>query len=125
EALFLTTKGGYLLSASSLEEAKAEAADVVREEHCMSPAFLEHQIETSLSNLKVGTIDLYWLHNPEVELWDMEEELFYERLKAAFSFLEKMVAENKIARYGLASWSGFRARKKALQIKKIKEAAVE
>lgn len=123
EALFVSTKGGYLLN-KTLEEV-AEPEKVVQEHHCMSPSFLRHQIEISLENLGVETIDLYWLHNPEVELWDLEEEEFYHRLAEVFSFFEQMVLEKKIARYGVASWSGFRAKKKALQIRKVLKAAGE
>ena len=36
--------------------------------HCMSPAYLENQIERSRRNLGMETIDLFYVHNPESQL---------------------------------------------------------
>ena len=89
----------------------------------MSPRFLENQIEGSLKNLQVECIDQYFLHNPEIELAEIGEEPFYKRLLSAFELLEKMVAEKKIARYGLATWNGFRQKKGGLQLAKALQCA--
>src|SRR5206468_8272206 len=60
--------------------------------HCIAPAFLENQLERSRNNLGLETIDLYYLHNPEAQLADVDEGKFYSRLKNAFAVLEKAVA---------------------------------
>ncbi len=76
--------------------------------HSLSPKFLEHQLNQSLKNLGLETIDLYYLHNPETQLNRLTREAFLNMLEQAFSFLEKAVAEKKIAAYGIATWNGFR-----------------
>jgi len=53
-------------------------------------------------------IDLYYVHNPATQLQEVGQNEFYKRLTKAFELLEKNVAEGKIKRYGLATWTGFR-----------------
>ena len=53
--------------------------------HCMSPAYLENQIERSRRNLGLETIDLFYIHNPESQLADVSREVFRQRLKDAFA----------------------------------------
>jgi len=57
----------------------------------------------------VETIDLYYVHNPETQLAEIEAKEFTKRLQAAFALLEKKVAEGKIRMYGTATWSGYRS----------------
>jgi len=76
--------------------------------HCMSPVYLENQIDRSRRNLGLETIDLFYLHNPESQLADASRELFRRRLKDAFAALEAQVKAGKLAYYGVATWSGFR-----------------
>ncbi len=76
--------------------------------HCMSPAYLENQIERSRRNLGLETIDLFYLHNPESQLADVSREVFRQRLKDAFGALEKQVKTGKLSYYGVATWSAFR-----------------
>lgn len=76
--------------------------------HCMSPAYLENQIERSRRNLGLDTIDLFYIHNPESQLADVSREVFRQRLKDAFGLLEKLVKAGKLAYYGVATWSAFR-----------------
>jgi aryl-alcohol dehydrogenase-like predicted oxidoreductase len=63
----------------------------------------------SLRNLRVETIDVYYLHNPEHQLEVIDRDTFLTRLKAAFECLEQRVAEGKIRSYGTATWNGFRS----------------
>ncbi len=78
--------------------------------HCLAPEFLSHQIETSLANLGLETIDVYYLHNPEVQLEQgVGSEQFLARLEAAFARLEEEARAGRIRAYGIASWSGLRA----------------
>ena len=76
--------------------------------HCMSPAYLENQIERSRRNLGLETIDLFYIHNPESQLADVSREVFRQRLKDAFAALEKLVKTGKLHYYGVATWSAFR-----------------
>ena len=76
--------------------------------HCMSPAYLENQIERSRRNLGLETIDLFYIHNPESQLADVSREVFRQRLKDAFAALEKLVKAGKLEYYGVATWSAFR-----------------
>ena len=76
--------------------------------HCMAPAFLENQLERSRKNLGLETIDVYYIHNPEAQLAEIDEERFNSRLKSAFAVLEKAVSAGKLQFYGIASWNAFR-----------------
>jgi aryl-alcohol dehydrogenase-like predicted oxidoreductase len=82
--------------------------DVAGHMHCMAPAFLENQLERSRRNLSLETIDVYYVHNPEAQLAELDREQLYSRLKVAFSTLEKAVGAGKIQYYGIASWNSFR-----------------
>jgi aryl-alcohol dehydrogenase-like predicted oxidoreductase len=62
----------------------------------------------SLRNLQVETIDLYYLHNPEMQLEELPGRVFEENLLLAFCVLERAVSQNKIKAYGLATWNGLR-----------------
>lgn len=76
----------------------------------MHPAFLEDQLDRSLNNLNLETLDLLYLHNAaESQLPLIHEEKFFERLTSSFEFFEKKRSENKIKNYGLATWISFRA----------------
>jgi aryl-alcohol dehydrogenase-like predicted oxidoreductase len=76
--------------------------------HCMTPIYLENQIERSRKNLELETIDVFYVHNPESQLADVPRDAFHTRLKDAFSALEKQVKARHIRYYGVATWNGFR-----------------
>lgn len=76
--------------------------------HCMTPAYLENQIERSRRNLGLETIDVFYLHNPESQLADVTREVWHQRLRDAFTMLEKQVKAGKLGYYGMATWSAFR-----------------
>src|SRR5205823_12448123 len=48
--------------------------------HCMTPRFLADQIERSRANLALETIDVYYVHNPETQLDEVERPAFLARL---------------------------------------------
>lgn len=77
--------------------------------HCMAPGYLADQMERSRRNTGVETLDVFYLHNPETQLGHISQELFYQRLRRAFEFLEGAVRDGKIRWYGAATWNGFRA----------------
>jgi len=76
--------------------------------HCIAPDYLGDQVERSRRNLGLQTIDVLYLHNPESQLCELPLDGLYARLGAAFQRLERLVSEQKIRFYGIASWSAFR-----------------
>ncbi|MBI3948881.1 MAG: aldo/keto reductase [Acidobacteria bacterium] len=76
--------------------------------HCMAPSYLNIQLETSLRNLRLKCIDIYYVHNPEQQLGEISRQEFNRRIRAAFELLEKKVEEGKIRMYGTATWNGYR-----------------
>lgn len=84
------------------------AEDLVGGIHCMTPAYLENQLERSLRNLQLECVDIYFLHNPETQLSHLGRAEFLKRVLAAFRKLEEKVAEGKIRLYGTATWEGYR-----------------
>src|SRR5205823_3964791 len=87
----------------------ASWADIAGGSHCMSPRYLENQLEQSLVNMNLSCSDVYYVHNPESQLSAVSHDEFWRRLRAAFEFLEQSVASGKIKNYGVATWNGFRA----------------
>jgi aryl-alcohol dehydrogenase-like predicted oxidoreductase len=121
EELVICTKGGFLTPDGEMPADAGEyfnreyvATNVLREGdvaagcHSMAPRFLADQLNRSLRNLGVETIDVYYLHNPETQLGEVPREMFNNRVRAAFEFLESAVASAKIHFYGMATWNAFR-----------------
>ena len=121
EELILSTKGGFIpcdarfpldpesyFQETFVKPGIATPDDVVAGCHCMTSAYLEHQLETSLKNLGVARVDIYFLHNPETQLEEVSRQEFNKRIEAAFALLEKKVKEGKIISYGTATWEGYR-----------------
>jgi len=119
DEIVISTKAGYV-QGKTLELAKEriqdgnpfpemeqlyEDADVW---YCMSPAFLESQITTSLTNMGLDTIDFFLIHNPE-HYYDVYQRVgafdreFYNRIERAFTYLESEVKRGRIQHYGVSS----------------------
>lgn len=100
--------------------------DIVASSHCMTPAYLRHQLERSLQNLGVQSIDVYYIHNPETQLAELSDEDFYTALELAFKTLEEEVAAERICSYGIATWDAFlgvRESSEMLSLERIVECA--
>lgn len=123
EELFISTKGGYLpfdgepasdvasyFQENFIDKGIASAEDLVGGSHCMAPDYLESQIDRSLRNLGVGSVDLFYVHNPESQLASVDRYTFEARIAKAFERLEKVRSEGKIGSYGVATWNGFRVK---------------
>ena len=82
--------------------------DVVGGAHCMTPRYLDDQIDRSRANLGLETLDVYYVHNPETQLESVGRPEFLARLRRAFESLEQAVKKKRIARYGTATWNGYR-----------------
>ncbi len=107
--IVLSSKAGYLVPQAMPTDALLPG-DVVGKTHCLAPAFLADQINRSLHNLRVGKLDVFYLHNPETQLTFMPVDEFYQRMKTAFATCEALVAAGKTAFYGIATWDGLRCR---------------
>lgn len=144
EQMVLCTKGGFVpfnnvppktreeylgyLESTYFGPGVCAPDDIVANCHCMTPAFLRHELECSLRNLGVETVDVYYVHNPETQLQEVSREVFQMRLRNAFAELEQAVADGKIRCYGTATWTGFRADAGAsdyLSLGEVMQAAVE
>lgn len=121
DEVLLATKGGFLGydgnppadPSAYFQETLVRTGLVTPEEivagcHTLSPRYLASQIDVSRGNLGAGTIDLYYLHNPETQLGEVSHDEFLHRYRAAIHVLEQAVADGKIRMYGIATWNGFR-----------------
>jgi aryl-alcohol dehydrogenase-like predicted oxidoreductase len=119
--LVICTKGGYLpfdgspprslreyVNETFVKPGIASFEDIVGGAHCMTPAYLQNQLDQSLRNMGLEFVDVYYVHNPESQLGHVSEPEFYSRLKLAFERLEQNRREGKLAHYGVATWNGFR-----------------
>jgi aryl-alcohol dehydrogenase-like predicted oxidoreductase len=122
DEVLVCTKAGYMpfdgdaprdpgayLRQEYVDSGVAPAAEIAGGMHCMAPSYLADQMERSRRNTGLATLDVFYVHNPETQLGHVPTELFYERLRRAFKFLEEAVANGKIRWYGAATWNGFRA----------------
>lgn len=140
DEVLVCTKAGFLplegeIPADPRAYIRSEYIDsgIVRPEeiaggmHCMAPAYLENQLARSRQNLGLGTIDVFYLHNPETQLSSgVDQKEFLRRLHAAFTTLERAVAEGKLCFYGCATWNAFRlpqGNREAIQLSDLLEVA--
>ncbi|MBI3323030.1 MAG: aldo/keto reductase [Candidatus Omnitrophica bacterium] len=121
DEVIVCTKGGYLpydgeppadpgryIVETFLRPGLLRYDDLVAGCHCLAPRYLEHQLTISLKNLRVETVDIYYLHNPEQQLDEIPRETFLSRMEACFRFLESQAAAGRIRLYGTATWNGYR-----------------
>ncbi|MBI4402470.1 MAG: aldo/keto reductase [Nitrospirae bacterium] len=123
DEVLIATKGGFIpydgapprdtyayLQQTFVMPGIIKTTDVVADCHCMTPAYLRHQLDASLTNLGLACLDVYYLHNPETQLDAVSRDEFMTRVRAAFETLEQAVAEGKLRCYGTATWNGYRSR---------------
>ena len=121
DEVVVCTKGGYLpfdndvppdpgrhVIDTVVEPGLAAYEEIVAGCHCLAPRFLDHALKTSLSNLRVETLDVYYLHNPEQQLDEVSRETLLQRLEAAFALLEARALDGRVRYYGVATWEGLR-----------------
>jgi len=126
EELVVCTKGGYIpfdthppagqagvrayVEETFVKPGVIQLSDIAAGSHCMTPRYLAHQVAQSLRNMKLETIDVYYVHNPETQLQVVAREEFDARLRTAFEQLERERAAGRLRFYGVATWNGFRAK---------------
>ncbi len=125
DEIFISSKNGFIAPDAAMQERGEDfrswfqqryfqsglltAEDIVGGMHCMAPAYLNDQLNISLANLGVKTLDLMYLHNAaESQLPEVGRDVFMRRLQAAFEFYEQARADGRIRYYGMASWNCFR-----------------
>src|SRR5499426_426931 len=144
DEIVVSTKGGYVpfdaapprsrqemvayVEETFIKPGVCEWDDFAQSSHCMTPAYIAHQLDQSLRNLKLECVDIYYIHNPESQLAEVSRDEFYRRLRAAFEFLETAVADGRVSFYGTATWNGYRAAPdspEALSLERVVETARE
>ncbi len=124
EEVILVTKagrlsGGQLADARRREGTEDALPDVVRYSerlwNCIHPRHLAEAVQASLRRLRVRTLDICLLHDPEYFLRDAFDRLqgtlderraeFRRRLGLAFAFLEDEVRTGRLGSYGVCSES--------------------
>jgi aryl-alcohol dehydrogenase-like predicted oxidoreductase len=122
DEVVVCTKAGFLTPGAI--PVSLLPGDVVGGMHSLAPGFLADQIERSRTNLGIDTIDIFYLHNPETQLGFRTPGEFEDRIRRAFSELERIVEQGRIRWYGAATWEGFR-QKDALSLPRLAEIAAE
>ena len=75
--------------------------------HVLAPSYYQFAIEQSKKHLCLNTIDIHYIHNPEISLEVLGEREFYNKLESLFIFYEEQVNRGNIRYYGFATWNGF------------------
>lgn len=122
DELILATKAGFLsfdampppdprayFVKTYLDTGLLDRADIAAGSHSIAPRYLEDQLGKSLKNLGVETVDIFYLHNPETQLEEVDQKEFMNRMRAAFGFLESAVDDGRIRMYGTATWNAYRS----------------
>jgi len=139
EELILCSKGGFIpfdgeypadpykwIDENLFQKFIISPEDVHPSGHCMTPMYLLHQLDQSLRNLGVEKLDVYYVHNPETQMSELNEVRYYDALEMAFRALEGAVYDGKIAMYGIATWDGFLESREAghlMQLERVVETA--
>jgi aryl-alcohol dehydrogenase-like predicted oxidoreductase len=121
EAVLVATKGGFVpfdrdqpadpgqyVHDEYINTQIVDRDDLARGQHAIEAGFIDDQLDRSLANLDMDTIDLYYVHNPETQLTVRSAEAVYDQLEATFTRLEERVAAGDIRHYGVATWDAFR-----------------
>ncbi len=121
DEVVVATKGGFIpfdgavprdarayFAATYVETGIIKPGDVAKGAHCMTPRYLRDQIDRSRANLGLETLDVYYVHNPETQLGEVDRAEFMSRVRSAFGALEEAVSAGHIGHYGTATWTGYR-----------------
>jgi aryl-alcohol dehydrogenase-like predicted oxidoreductase len=121
DEVLVATKGGFIPFDGSVPRDRSryfletyikpgllDPRDVVGGCHSLAPRYLADQLERSRANLGLETLDVYYLHNPEMQLEAVSRPEFLRRIRSAFETLEEAVSAGKVRLYGTATWNGYR-----------------
>ena len=123
DQVFVSTKNGYITNDGDFPSIEMmeymqkmyitpgliSPSDISSGYNVLNPTYIERCIDKSLSNMKLNTIDLVYVHN-SFESWyqDVTREEYMEKLRKVFQVYEKYRARNKLLYYGMATWTCFR-----------------
>lgn len=120
ENVIVCSKGGFIqlsypfptnpyewINKNIIDAALASSQDIEIDQHCMTPDFLEYSCKKSLANLQLETLDIYFLHNPEMQLVRLGKEAFYKEIEKIFTRFEKLADDGLFKYYGVAVWNAF------------------
>lgn len=124
EEVLICTKGGFIpfdedypddpaayFAENYLDKGIVAVEEVVENCHILTPSYIEDQFEKSLKNLNLETLDVYYVHNPEMQLSKVDRRQFLNQMKQVFEMLERKISEGKLKYYGTATWDGYRVLK--------------
>ncbi len=94
-----------LLQGDVIKESDINIVDTHR--HVLVPSYYQFAIGESKKHLNLETIDIYYIHNPEISMTVLGADLFYQKLEELFNFMEEQVQAGNIKYYGFATWYGF------------------
>jgi aryl-alcohol dehydrogenase-like predicted oxidoreductase len=122
EELIVSTKAGFLsfdgerppdargyFETTYLNSGLLAPDDITAGSHSIAPRYLENQLNSSLENLGLETIDIFYIHNLEIQLEEIASQEFSRRLQGAFEFLESAAKDGRIRIYGTATWNSYRS----------------
>lgn len=104
-----------------IKQKLAKKDEIVVDQHCITPKFLEYSLKSSLENLGVNTVDILFLHNPEMQLGYISYEELLKRIRRAFEKFEEFADMGKIKFYGVATWNGFTFEPEHMEYIKLKD----
>ncbi|MFB6198549.1 MAG: aldo/keto reductase, partial [Halobacteriaceae archaeon] len=121
EAVYLSSKGGHVpfdgdrpddpggqIVKNYVKPGIIDHSTLVHGRHCIEPGFLANQLDQSLDNLQVNTLDCYYVHDPEVQLDANPEQHVYDQLENAFELFERRINSGDLRSYGVATTDAFR-----------------
>ncbi|MCM3357170.1 aldo/keto reductase [Psychrobacillus sp. MER TA 171] len=79
---------------------------VETQKHVLTPNYFRFALEQSRKHLHLDTIDIYYLHVPELSMKVLGKDAFYNQLEDLFYFFEEQVDKQTIRFYGMATWLG-------------------
>ena len=122
EAMFLVSKGGFLtfrggppsdrdawIQEEIVGPGRGRAEDIAEQTpHCLSPEYIEYQLDLSRNLMGVETLDAFMVDQPEVHIPEIGKEQVNQKLEKIFEVLEWAVAEGRLRYYGISTFEGFR-----------------
>ena len=122
QELIICSKGGFIqldypfpqnpytwINENIIDKGLAKSEDIELDQHCMTPDFLEWSCKRSLENLGVDKLDIYYLHNPEMQITKLGKKEFYKQIEKVFERFENLADDGLFNSYGVAVWNGFTA----------------
>ncbi|WP_375725123.1 aldo/keto reductase [Arcobacter sp. KX21116] len=120
EELIICSKGGFIqleypfpknpytwIEDNIIKTKLATKEDIELDQHCLSADFIEWSCKKSLENMGIDKFDIYYLHNPEIQIQKNGYKKFLKKVESIFKRFEKMVKMGFIKYYGVAVWNGF------------------